>query len=307
MVKSSVMSEETLARQNGGHLTKRPGLKAVEPIEEALRRRSPFPISYDVNRSQPWYFSEFAYTEFMGGIYVYPQNDELACKIMQAAVPGDLAVEALFREREQREGTLDKYQLPATDLRPKKIVILPGTNLLTTLVSREALTRCMWEDEEIVIKPHPITHENEIKRLKFEFGAGRVLPAQVSGAAMIRSADVIYTVGSTELAMYGVLHGARVVNIGNVFFERTAAYYPMMRRVQDQPQAVARARLLEMLTAPDTGVLFPEDPAWPEKMDAFFENAMALRQQFKPLVFNSHTYPTPPAKPKEEPSAVRKG
>lgn len=292
---TNILDEEQHKRQTGGVVLKNTSLKTVIPAEEYLLKAAPLPISYDVNRPQNWYFNEYTYTEFMGGLITAPMNDEMACRHIISSMKdqSNLDVESIIYDRLKKFNTLDKYTLQTKAPKVwKRVVILPGTNLLATHISKEIISKIMWQyGDDIVLKPHPLTHEQDVNQMKRDFGIHRVLSADVSGWSVVENADVVYATSSTEMCMYACLFGKEVKSIGSVFFERTGSYYPIFRNIADIPAKTARRNLLKILKSNSSGVVFGEDPDYITKIDNFFSKTLKLRQKFKPIVYNSFSYP----------------
>lgn len=300
MVMTNIFDAEQIKKHTGGIVDKNPTLKNVIPAEEYILKTAPLPITYDVNRPQNWYFDEYTYTEFMGGIAIAPMNDEMACRnvINSMKTQSTLDVEQILYDRLETNNTLDKYILTDYPTKSwKHVIVLPGTNLLGTHVSKEIISRLMWElGDSVAFKPHPLTNANDVTQLGRDFGRHRIIPAKVSGWEVIKNAEVIYSTSSTELSMYACLFGKSVKSIGSIYFERTGAYYPTFRHIANIPPKTARKNLIKILKSPSSGIIFAEDVNYMEKVDNFFQQTMKLRNKFKPIVYNSFGYPKKPIK-----------
>jgi hypothetical protein len=301
---TNIFDKDEMKKQTGGIVSKNPSLQNVIPVEDYILQTAPLPITYDVNRPQNWYFNEYTYTEFMGGIAISPMNDEMACRNIISAMKNQSTfdVEQAIYDRLEKNGTLDKYTL--TDMPSKKwkhVIVLPGTNLLPTHISKEIISRLMWEHgDNIALKPHPLTHEQDVTQMGKDFGKHRVIPANVSGWEVIKHADTVYTTSSTELAMYACLFGKTVKTIGSIFFERTGSYYPTFMHIAGESSRTARKNLLKILKSNSSGIVFGEDPNYEEKVDTFFKQTLKLRNKFKPIVYNSFSYPNRNVKKEEQ-------
>jgi hypothetical protein len=224
----------------------------------------------------------------------------MACRIIEECRKdrSEFNVEELFQTRLAALGTGDKYTLAGAPP-VAEVAILPGSNQLQTHVSKEILARVMWDNPAVMIKPHPLTNEDDFRGLQRAFSTRRVLHPKVSGWSVMNSANVIYCTSSTELDSYAVLSGKPVRNISNIFYERTGSYYPIFRLIVDMPVKTARKNLLSILSSSSSGILFPEDPLWSQKLDAFFNRAMKLRKKFQPRIWNS--FERPPKAPVAQP------
>lgn len=266
---------EGFASKRGAHLDRLGGL------EELVRSKSPLAISYDVNRSQPPFFHEFTYTELMGGLlYVAPQSCEVAARVMAYAVtkPADDRFDVVSSIVLQ-----DKYQLQTVEASPhKRVVFLPGTNIFAQCVSKETLEREMQRHPDMVLKPHPLTHEDTLRQLGIAFGYECILAKDESASPYLSGAEVVYSPASSEMGLYATLLDKKVVNLTQAGFEARAVYNPIYRLlwVADDPKAT----LSHLLNSPFSGVFHPDDPNVSEKIDAFFKLALELREPFRPLV-----------------------
>lgn len=281
------------AAMRGSHLAD------LSPVEAVVREAAPLPISYDVNRLQQPYFSEFTYTEMIGaGLLVSPMSVEVSARLVQAALDRpeqgfDAAASVL--DRVEAGGSLDKYKLSADEApKAKAVAFLPGSNIFHDMVSREALSRAMHEDDDLVIKPHPMTDGKIIGELCGMFGCHRVLEPRISGHACLMAAERVYALSTTEMGLYAVLMGKPVTNIGNFWNEGRGAYSAFYRPLWGKSPADAKAILTKALNSPFSGLMHKDDPDLSERASTFFQAAMDIRALMKPLMV--FTPPAPPAK-----------
>lgn len=263
------------------HDLRKPHLEDLREVEVMVRQRAPLPTTYDVNRNQPQWFQEFTHTECLGGLLVTPQSGEAAARMVQIGVDERSSLDRdpteWIMDRLERTGTLDKYRLQGVSMPDvERVVFTPGSNLFTTMVSREILTRAMWEDDDLFIKPHPMTNEGNMRMLCREFGYHRIIPPMESGWEYLRKATVVYATSSTELALYAVLLGKEVRNISNFFHETMGVYHPLFR-LRD------RGELVAALSSPYSGFIIPGDD--PNRVDEYFRRAMELRRTLRPLTY----------------------
>lgn len=307
MVTPNILSPSALARQLGGRVKKTESLSVLAPLEKYVQESAPLPLTYDISRPQPWYFDEFGYTEFLGGLYVYPLNDEMACRVMARPRPlMKLDGREIILANLARRQTLDKYELTKCDEVVKHLVILPGSNLLYHITSHELITSVMWKYEDAKLKPHPLTNDEDLKKLRKEYGVTRVLEPKSSGFQLLTNARTVWATGTTELTAYATILGKSVKSVDNIFTGRASTYYPTFRLLVDAPVSVARARL-DRIFSGASGLIFAEDHNWQLRIDQFFSDVMKLRRRFKPLIYQRSMMPPRPIPvgKKESPDAVR--
>lgn len=279
------------AAMRGGHLAE------LSPVEAVVRAAAPLPISYDVNRLQQPYFNEFTYTEMLGsGLLVSPMSVEVSARLVQMALDhldqGFDAATAVL-EQVQERGTLDKYKLDASDVpTAKAVAFLPGSNIFHDMVSRENLSRAMWDDDELVIKPHPMTDGKIIGELCSMFGCHRVFEPRISGHACLIAAERVYALSTTEMGLYSVLMGKPIRNIGNFWHEARGAYSAFYRPLWGRSAEDAKAILTKALNSPLGGFMHKDDPGLAERAQTYFKAAMGVREVMKPLMVYTPPQPT---------------
>jgi ASC-1-like (ASCH) protein len=286
-----LMSDPKTQEMKLGYGVKRSGRnKFAEEIEHLVRDLAPFPATYDVNATQPTNFSEFAYTEFLGGMYITTQSIDINTRVTQAASEvqnsnNDLDKVIL--------GFKDKYELnsnvPVAFQNIKAVAFMPGSNL-PHLVSMENLNRALFEDSELMVKAHPMTHPDHFMAMSKSMGLNRLIPKELSGHYFLKQADRIYTTSANEFGVLGVALGKEVINLSQFESEAYGAYFPFMLclKRKDKDPKVA---LNNILGCEFSGVILPHHTNIEERIKAFYDKAMELRSIYSPLYY-------PPKMPK---------
>lgn len=283
------MSSEATQAMKTGPLAKRGPRNAwAEGIEEDVISLAPYPISYDVVSNQPVAFSEFSYTELAGGLWVTTQSIELNCKLLQCASKEDTdkGLEDFVALLE------DKYvlgDLPAGMWKVKRVCFLPGHNKLD-VVNIETLSRLAFEDDDLFFKPHPITNPDALKMIGKKVGFDKVLPKDVSGTALVRQCEEIFTTSASEMCITATALGKKVTNISSFNQEATAAYHPISRLlfVAHRRYGLAEAqRILKNLIHSEwSGMLFPfhgDKETVLRRAALFYNKSLTLRNIYREL------------------------
>ena len=204
----------------------------AEEQEELLRSFSPYPITYDIHTFNPnlsnLNFNEYEYTELLGGIWVNPQCLEITCRMIQ-----DASLEDHPPPLEEELKTIlgDKYTLSNDTSKwnhAKRIIFLPGHNLLQ-LSSHEMISQLMFNNDDIFIKPHPITFDKITQSFGREFGWDRIIDRQISGHILLEQCEDVYTTSASEMAITGIPLNKNVYNVSNFLNEGYGAYYAINR------------------------------------------------------------------------------
>lgn len=261
----------------------------AEQQEELVRSLSPFPITYDVNPTQGTNFAEFSYTELLGGLWVSSQSVEVNARLLDLAsqCPSQLTLKQVQTILD------DKYIMqPAAGYgHVTKCVFLPGHNALD-IASAETISRIAHEEEDVYFKPHPITHDDAIKLVAKRVGWNRMLPKDISGMSILRQCTDVYTSTASEMAVTGTILGKKVHNISAFFYEGHGAYHAISRNLflAHKKHGVEEAQrlLLNMFNCPWSGLLFPFHTDVEDRLKAFYNKALELRELYKPLAAPRH-------------------
>lgn len=265
------------------------GLEWKREVEKLLKALSPYPICHDTNCPQPLNFSEYAYTEMAGAVYVYTLNVEINCRLIEAAYNESQQENFIFDYK-------DKYKLEKVTPREeiKKVVFLPGHNLFH-LISKEVLSRIMFEDDDVLIKLHPISDDKMTDLMGRFYGFNKILDKKFSGTDLMLMADTIYTTTSSELGVLANMYGKKVINISNFFEENLGTYYPFYRLIFKGKEKV----LPKVAGCAFSGIIQKDSPNKEQLIKNFFEKTQELRKMYKPITPPLPRPPKPPIKEKE--------
>jgi hypothetical protein len=251
----------------------------LKPIEDKARELAPLPISYDIARVQPPWFSEFMYSEMLGGMMVAPQSSEIAARMLQYELDNPTSstynvVPEIFNRQK-----LDKYKLDDAVSKPNatKIIFPPGSNIVRECLSRDTVSHAMFDDKSIVIKPHPMSLDETLRDFGLAFGYDRVIPPKESGMKYLLNAEEVWVTTATEIGLYAILLGKPIHNATVYAFESRGAYSHFYRFLWKLSIDDRNKTLTQLLNSPYSGFFHPNDPNYEEKMKIYFEKVMELR------------------------------
>lgn len=258
--------------------------------EDLVRSLSPWPITYDVSSVQGTNFSEFTYTEFAGGgIWVTTQSREVNCRLIDFASKIDSGKEGEELFEKFVASFSDKYELEELDEKYKDIksaVFLPGHNLLD-LVDTIALEKLLFEEDDVKVKPHPLTHADALKMVSKKCGWQKVLPKNVSGAKLLEQCDTVYSTTASEMIITGAALGKTVYDISLWNSSGAGVYQPFHRIVtyiqKREGKEAAKKAIANILACPWSGVVFEFMPDYEERLKLYFDKALELRELYRPL------------------------
>ena len=266
----------------------------AETIEATVRECAPFPITYDVSAVQSTNFSEYNYTELAGGMWIATQSLELNARLIDFA--SQIQTD---KNLDQFAGSLqDKYVLQdPTGAVFQKVCFLPGHNMLD-VASIETIARLAHEDEAVMFKLHPITNMEATDMIRKRVGWHRIIDRKVSGMALLRNCEEVYTSTASEMAITGTALGKKVFNISNFFNEGTGAYHVISRilfKAHRESVAAAQQKLINIIECPWSGLMFPWHTDVQARIADFYAKSLELRELYKPLASPKGNPPSPRA------------
>ncbi|CAL9984221.1 hypothetical protein VPHD479_0265 [Vibrio phage D479] len=125
----------------------------------------------------------------------------------------------------------DKYKLtPAPSFTlPEKVVLLAGSNLFSA-IDWDYVDMVM-EDEDVVIKPHPLTDVIRIHELEDKYGKDRIVSRLLSGIDIASNATHTWVCRSSEMWAVSTLCGVECNVIGMA--NDTGLYNTLIRAVDE--------------------------------------------------------------------------
>jgi len=288
---SALMSDKETFKTKIGPFAKRSERNAwATSIEPIVREKAPFPASYDVSSMQSTAFGEFTYTEFSaGGMYISTQSKEINARLIDFASKHDSG--KLGEEMIQKfiQALSDKYvlkQTPEKYLGVEHVIFLPGHNLLD-LADINLVQRLCQEEDDIWVKPHPLTEPNIVNQIAQKVGWNRIIPKDVSGQTIMNNCKTVYTTTASEFCITGAALGKRVYNISRFECEGAGVYQPFCRviTIAQKRQGIEEAKRIlgNILACPWSGVVFEFQEDFENRIDMYFAKALELRELYRPL------------------------
>ena len=258
----------------------------LERLERVLREKMrPDVPTFDVNSVQRADFDEWTYTEGLGFLLVSTQSVEINTRLIDeaAAWPGTPEVDyagqiASFLPDKWRleEG----YGLSAGS----KVFFPPGGNF-GWIVNTDNVLRAFGLDPAWLLKPHPVTSDEDVREAKRVFGVMRILHRDTSGMRALRSAEVVGYTTTSEMGLVAMATGKPVVDFTRFEFEYRGRYHPFYRAIRqssEDPSVV----LNRILNCPWSGAvhLDMDNEEAGKRFQLYKEKSLELRTSFRPLV-----------------------
>lgn len=250
-------------------------------VEEMIRGMAPYPITYDVNCLQGQNFSEYSYTELVGGMMVRTQSTDINVRLAHFCAGQKSSLDVLDQ---WKEIITDKYEL--NDDLPEKysnvedVIFIPGDNM-SDLMNRDNLHRLLHESPKAMVKPHPLTNDEHLMALYREYGAHRVIPPELSGLKLLNNAKRVFTCSASELGIIGVILGKDIYNLGMFRYEAIGTYYTITRILfiaEDKRQVLAN-----IANCVWSGCVFPWQDNIEERLASYYQSTLEMKEEFRSM------------------------
>jgi len=259
-------------------------------IEDIIIEKAPKPISYDVDSTQPVNFTEYSYTEYLGGIMINTQSIDINARGLQLSSE----IDSEYDNTENLKKVMkDKYILESINNEeyPKHVCFFAGQNMFD-IMSKEIISRLAFENDEFYVKLHPLTDDIQSGNISRIVGWDKIINPKLSGFELLKNCEVAYTSTASELCSAAVIYGKKVVNVSDFFTESIGIYYPI-NRILTIDGINSKKMLNNMINDKSSGLLFPWMEDIEERIDLYFKRTLELREIYKPLYVKSTLNKTP--------------
>ena len=241
-----------------GPVIQSPRLKNLHSLSKLISEKHGGRFLYDITYGGDTTFETLTGTELCShAMYVYPCHYEVRDKqILEASVDTDHENQDIL-ERLSLNSNLDKYRLIKQPFSKKRkaVVFLPGSNLF------ELMTDINKVDDAVrggaFVKPHPITNHDVLTFQKLRWGSA-MLGSKVSGYDILKNCDEVYTTGSSEMSVYGLMLGKKVFSVERHQEKRNPAYRPIFNVILESEDPYVAIN--NIFNSYKSGIFFTWDP-----------------------------------------------
>jgi len=279
---NELMSDPNVQKKKINTLKRSKRNSWAEKIELDIRKISPYPISYDVTCNHPVNFTEYTYTELLGGMYLQSHSIDINTRLLQLA--SEEHSDDMSTHDKLKELSIDKYSLgeeiPKRFQNVEDIVFMPGNNI-ADIASVDIIGR-VCSDEKVMVKPHPLTAEGFLAVLARTCGGwNRLIPMDLSGVYFLQNCKRVYVTTNSEISISGFILGKEVINVSAYKYESAGVYYPISRILFNSENPIQS--LVNIVNCKWSGLLFPWQEDYIERAEAFYTKTLELREIYKPL------------------------
>ena len=231
---------------------------------EELKIKAEYDMEYGGSPMNLIYTECFGAT---GSIMIHPASFDLWSIMTEKVIGTEIDAGRIkrFIESGDKYNSVNRHDFPEGTF--KKVVILPGSNLLSYL-NKEKIA--LLVQQGAFVKPHPITQRVDIFNMEQMFG-NKLLPKLESGWSVIKAAEEVYCTLSTELGLYASLQGKKVHLIRYADSMRVGTYFALYKYLPN---------LKNLLSTPKSGIITLDDD-YEQQVDAYFEFYLDCYSEYK--------------------------
>jgi hypothetical protein len=202
-------------------------LTEVEKVESYLVSecdKRDIDLSHDTMAEEPLDFRSIGYGFCAGSIIAYPQSTQAYNAYLIDAMrnsDGDKDYSDMFSKPVDKYTSKKKFKIKKID----KLVVLPGTNILRSLVDKNILMKLA--KDKAYAKVHPIMNKEDTKIMKSIF-KDRLIGAEYSLYDVFNISDNIYTTTASESAIYATMNDKNLYSIEEDGHNFRGAYSPII-------------------------------------------------------------------------------
>lgn len=243
--------------------------------------------SYDVTAVESLCFDTINYTTYAGCFIMHPLQPEMAQRqVYDALRDNNSSIDfvSYFKSR-IKEKTANKYIKEKTDKIQKEydaVVVLPGDNKIkSNICLRKLRNIANKHGDKVLFKPHPLTHKETLKELQKQIKVPTdFAPLNSDLYEILPAVKTVYSSHLSESAMYATILKKEVEPIDQFVKRQPASFahinYFLFNELD--PLSVVNT----MLSSHKSGIVCPEiEPNWKEKIDAYLNYILALREKIK--------------------------
>jgi hypothetical protein len=243
-------------------------------VEDFIESHSLLPVTFDVAQCQPPFFSEYTYTDYAGGVWIKSLSAEFNSRYLMT-LPKDNTGQLIFREKYELSRFRDDKDLEEKDNRT--IIFLAGTNLFNQ-ICWELVDRIIYFNDKALIKPHPLTNDEGLKKVGNRYGWHHLIGVQESGYYWFEKASKVYATSNSELFVRAMLTDKYADCINYLEKIPKSSYFSFFILNKEGYKA---NEIKSVILDEASGIVFPHQADWKERLLKYFEKSFEFRKQFQ--------------------------
>lgn len=273
-----------------------PKSKTLEHLREVERyflkqiKKLPIDQDYDVTANEVPWFRTMSYTEVAHCFFMYPLSPIVKTKQVQQAfehnVEPKLDFIKYFQDRISNDVANKYSHIKEKKIEPRDHLIVPvGSNKIKETVCLNKLKYIIntHGEDEVYLKPHPLTTHQIVGELRDMLGENVVLNRDENLYKLLIEAEVVYTSHRSESIFYAVALGKEVDCIDVYQKAHEGSFYCLANEIfERKTNADQKEFIQKAFNSYKSGIVNPElDENWKDRIDDYLEYIMCIREDYR--------------------------
>lgn len=213
------------------------------------------PVEYDINYESPGMtIRGYKMTDLLTTcVWLAPANTNLILKVFTYIIQRGYSADGMRVLEETAAASTDKYMQRSSRIKPERLVVMPGSNLLQKdMVDYRKIDAAV--EEGAYVKPHPITNALHLHMLKARY-KDRILPETTRLHPLLQNAQHVYVGSNSESGLAAAMYGKTfsLIDAEKMRVSPTyTAFYQAFEKVQSP--LTPRERMAALFSFPESGL-----------------------------------------------------
>ena len=265
-------------------------LKEVERYFLKEIKKLPIDQDYDVTANEPPWFRTISYTEVAHCFFMYPLSPILKINQLKEAFSDNVKVDLdfikYFKNRIHSDIANKYSHMKDKKIAPRDHLIVPvGSNKIKDTVCINKLKYIIntHGEDEVYLKPHPLTTHQIVGELRDMLGENVVLNRDDNLYKLLIEAEVVYTSHRSESIIYAVALGKEVDCIDVYQKAHEGTFYSIANEIFERKTNEQQKEFIQKaFNSYKSGIVNPElEENWKDRIDRYLDYIMTTREKYR--------------------------
>ena len=246
--------------------------------------------AHDCTAFENIYFKTLNYTTYANMFMMCPLNFTASFDQIMDARADDVEVKdyiSVIRKAQSKKGGKYRANFFTVDRDMDSVAVLLGSNKFEQHVCTVKLKQLVEENPKLVVKPHPLSDNNLISRIRELVPANQLASQMESLYDLIDKASIVYTTHISESALTGLALGKEVEPIDRHKHRLHGSFSHINFVIFSALDPIKEMN--KIFSSPKSGIINLDiDTDWEYKMEQYIKHIMAKRAKEKGRYIYGH-------------------
>lgn len=265
------------------NITPKKQVKLIE-FETLLYEKSHMTVEFDTfNNTSKYYPRALSYTNVGHYVQITTDSPEFNVRYIEKHLSEDEFTDT-YQDLFQRENKYISVDL-RNDIEIGSVFFTPGTNL-SFMVDIPKLDELMRLDQEMLIKPHPLSNNEDIDFLSKRYGYDRLIEKEINAESIIRACTKVYYCDNSEIGLRALFNFKPIEHVNDLTNNHVGTYFPLYYTLRQYKEDKQAAVLYHVMTDPKFGYFDMDNSIeeLSEQLDDYLHKVEELREYLKPRI-----------------------